>query len=182
MTSSVPPPDDSISRGLIQLLKDIVQRIPEPIFLFVIAVLVITLLAAAIGGTSLVIELRVLYGLLAVVAIAAVLISKLHPGLRRASKPRGGVQVASNSLDRIQLLRKQLETLNPVQFQELISETLTPSEQDDLTPPVTKSSFLNDMNRWQKLEKVEQYLHRKFPEQPSELDSGEDVAGGALNG
>jgi hypothetical protein len=177
MMSPATPPDDPINRGLIQLLKSIVQQIPEPIFLFVIAVLVLALLAAAIGGTSLVVELRVLFGVLAIVAIVAVLISTLRLDFNRAFRSRGGVQVSSVSLDRVRLLRKQLDNLNRVQFQELISETLTPPDQDDLTRPVTKSSFLNDMNRWRKLGMVEQYLHRKFPERSSELDR-EDASSG----
>lgn len=176
MVPPTSPPDNSVSRNLIQLLKSLVQQIPEPVFLFVIAVLVVILLADVIGGINLVVELRVLVGVLTSVAIIAVLISRLYPSFRRVSKRRGGVQVTSSSLDRIQLLRKQLESLNSVQFQELISETLTPSEQDDLTPPVTKSSFLNDMNRWRKLGEVEQYLGRRFPEEPPEVDSEKGIS------
>jgi hypothetical protein len=176
MAPPASPPDNSASRNLIQLLRSLVQQIPEPIFLFVIAVLVVILLADVIGGIDLVVELRVLVGVLTSVAIIAVLISKLYPSFRRVFKRQGGVQVTSSSLDRIQLLRKQLESLTSVQFQELISETLTPSEQDDLTPPVTKSSYLNDMNRWRKLGKVERYLGRKFPEEPPEVDGEEGIS------
>lgn len=69
-----------------------------------------------------------------------------------------------NSIERFQLLRKSMEVLTLVQFHDMISALLTPAEQDDLSQPLTKGSFLNDMNRWGRLDKVEQYLRQKFPD------------------
>lgn len=70
--------------------------------------------------------------------------------------------------DKYRVLRKKLDVLNPVQFQAMIADLLDPTEQDDLSPPVTKSSFLNDMDRWGKLDEVKGYMQRKFSEGDSD--------------
>jgi len=97
------------------------------------------------------------------VGVAAIIVSQLL-SRSKVFKLSGGVKMSSNSLEQFQALRKRLEVLNPVQFQELISALLTPAEQDELSQPVAKGSFLNDMHRWGKLDSVEQYLRQKFPD------------------
>lgn len=77
----------------------------------------------------------------------------------------------SNSMEQYQVLRKWLEGLNPIQFREMIIALLSPTEQDELSQPLTtltKGAFLNDMNRWGKLDSVEEYLREKFPNRFSE--------------
>jgi hypothetical protein len=159
-----PPHDNSFIELLSKALLSIVQKLSDPILLFVIAICLIALLAAIIGGESLVIELRIFLAFLAVVGIAAVIVLKFLPRSTKAVKPSGGAEMSSDSLEKVQVLRRWAEVLTDVQFRELIVAMLTPSEQDELSQPVTKGSFLGDMHRWGKLDSVEQYLRQKFPD------------------
>jgi len=63
-----------------------------------------------------------------------------------------------------ELLSKCLEKLTKNQFDELVGLTLLPPKQDDLTLPRTKANFLNDMQRWHYLDKVERVLRREWPD------------------
>ena len=148
-----PPSNGSFVGLLLKAVLNITQRLSDPIPLFILAICILLLTAAAIGGENLVIEIRILFGILAIVGIAAMLASRLLP---QSVKGDGNM-----SKKRLQVLRKRLEVLNDVQFQEMIIALLTPVEQDELTKPVTEGSFLNDMDRWGRLDEVEQYLNQK---------------------
>ncbi len=166
---AIPPDSNSTVDLLLKALLTILQKLSDPIPSFVLAICIIALLGAAIGGQDLVVELRVFLAFLAVVGIAAIIVSQI---LARSKTTKvfisgGGKmpgEVAPNSLEKVRVLRRWLEVLTPVQFRELIAVVLKPSEQDDLSQPVTKGSFLNDMHRWGKLDSVEQYLRQKFPD------------------
>lgn len=61
-----------------------------------------------------------------------------------------------------------LEKLNENQFTELKRLVLTPKEQDELTQPVTKASFLGDIERWGYQDKLEEILRKRWPDILSE--------------
>ena len=155
--------NETIGELLVKTLATIVQKLSEPIYLFIIAICIIVLLAAIIGGEHLVVETRVLFAFLAVAGIiTATIIRITKPVKARINKPTKGEIMDKNN--QMQSLLKKLEILNAVQFQEMLSLLLTPTEQDDLLQPITKASFLNDMNRWGRLDIVAEYIQRKFPE------------------
>jgi hypothetical protein len=64
----------------------------------------------------------------------------------------------------LELLSQCLEKLTDTQFGELIGLVLTPAQQDDLSKPVTKASFLKDVERWGFLDKLEDKLRKRWPE------------------
>jgi len=158
--------DSPLGLGLLSSLKKTIEKIPEPIFLFVIAILIIVLLAAIIGGKELVIEIRLLIGILAALAILAFITIRIYPrqNKKKINKNEGIGTMSTTGFKKIQYLREGLEFLNQNQFQAMISETLNSKEQDDLMLPVSKSSYLNDMSRWEKLNLVEEYLNKHYPD------------------
>ncbi len=159
--NTFPPPDGTLSKTLLEILTIIIQKIQGPIPLFVIGIAIIVLLAAAIGGRGLVVELRVLFGGLAVLGVAGILISHVFSfSSSTLGKGERGMNYYSRKYFRV--LRECLDGLTEIQFLEMIHALLSPWDQDDLTRPVTKGSFLSDMERWKRLSDVEQYLAQNF--------------------
>ena len=56
-----------------------------------------------------------------------------------------------------------LYKLTPKEYEELVFSLLDVVDQNHLTDPTSKSSFLNDMRIWRRLGEVEEYLRRKYP-------------------
>jgi hypothetical protein len=144
---------------LIEALITILNKLKDPIPLFLLAICIVSLLAAALGGQGLVIELRVFLGFLAVLGVLALVLPQIvaHSTAKRGKKHM--------SQDKFRVLQELLGILNEKQFNKMIVTLLSPSVQDDLTQPRDKSSFLNDMHRWGRLEEVEDYMRAEFPDQ-----------------
>jgi type IV secretory pathway VirB2 component (pilin) len=161
MSSQQPSPEDGSAIALLaKALQTTVERITNPIALFLIVIGILILIGAALGGRSLVIELRIFFGFLALLGVAAIAVSYFLKSTNR----NGGWGMEENSTRRYHRLREWLRELNNVQFEDLRNATLSPSRQDDLEMPLTKGSYLNDMRRWKELDKVEEYLITRYPD------------------
>lgn len=167
--NSTQPPDESLSlTALSKILIHIVQKLHEPIPLFLLAIAIIILMAAAVGGVNLIVELRILFAFLSVLGFLGILIPQLLNRITYTnikSTDSGGVRVTSDrySQDEYRVLRRFLDNLNDTQFQNMRKDLLNPKEQDDLIKSITKSSFLSDMQRWNRLHEVRSYLQENFP-------------------
>ena len=150
---------------LLQILRNITDRLSE-IPLLVVAIGILILVAAAIGGTNLVIEVRIFLGVLAFLGVIAILTLRYMSIKNNKTSKLGskGDEYMSDEQYQFQSLLKKLETLNKLQFEEVVVALLSPQEQNYLSQPLTRASFLNDMRRWGKLDEVEYYLYQKFPE------------------
>lgn len=161
MRKTPSPNSASFVELLLKVLLSTVQRLSEPIPLFVIAIAIIVLLAAAIGGSGLIVEVRILFGALAVLGVVGILVSQV---LSSSTFLKRGEQMKLFPRERFRTLRECLGLLTDVQFRGMITTLLKPREQDDLSLPVTKDSFLSNMERWERLEEVEAYLRQNFPQ------------------
>jgi hypothetical protein len=163
--SEDPPRGDTVIELLIQVLLKIIQKLSEPIPLFLIAIGILVLLAAAIGGENLVVEVRIFLAFLGAIGIIGVIASQL---LSNPSKShlRGGIDMTNESSgqEQYRFLRNFLNSLTDTQLQEMINFLLEPKQQDDLEKPISKGRFLKDMQRWGKLDQVQSYLEKTFPE------------------
>jgi hypothetical protein len=153
MAQQAMPPDSNSTIGLLlKALLTILQKLSDPIPLFVLAICIIALLAAAIGGQGLIVELRVFLAFLAVVGIAGIVASQFLR-LKRLKSPGGAsMSLHASKMNagkkRLDLLRQCLDRLNEDEFQELMISLLSPSERTRLTQPHARATFLGDLEQW----------------------------------
>ncbi|NUM49027.1 MAG: hypothetical protein HUU38_30350, partial [Anaerolineales bacterium] len=57
-----------------------------------------------------------------------------------------------------------LYKLDENQFQNLLNNLLSPAEQDSITSPISRESFINDMRLFGKLDSVEKFLLQTYPD------------------
>lgn len=77
-----------------------------------------------------------------------------------------------DQLSQRQRIEKCLDKLNPTQFEALITAVLSLGEQDELSAPldeISKPKFLNDMARWEYLDRVEEELREQWSELLSDI-------------
>jgi hypothetical protein len=164
--SNFPPNGSSFIDPLVKALLAVFNRLTDPIPLFLLAIAIIILIAAAVGGEGLVVELRVFFAFLAVLGVSALVFSQILSHSKDDNE--GDRKMMSSNQEKYRTLREWLDILNPRQFQAMQANLLTPSEQDELSHPISKSTFLNDMHRWGRLKEVGDYMQEKFPGQFSE--------------
>jgi hypothetical protein len=169
-------PESSTTQGILEQLVGVVQKSlsrANPLQAFVIAMgalIVILVLGLAFAtpylSNRLQIDSNIAYTaltiifFLAVISILATLIaSDGEHGQLLGGKSMGQEQ----GQEKYRFLRKCLDDLNEIQFQEMVNNLLDPKRQDELSQPHTKSSFLSDMQRWGHLYEVEVYLRNKLP-------------------
>jgi hypothetical protein len=169
---ATPSSDRTLIELLAKALLTVLERLTDPIPLFLLGISIIVLMAAAIGDEGLVIELRVFFAFLAILGVAAGIASQVISRSSRKFHVEGGEGMSADAQERFRILRGWLTHLTAIQFQDMVADLLSPKRQDDLNRPITKGSFLNDMHRWGKLDDVYEYLSREFPERfPEETDS-----------
>ena len=158
---STPPNHNFGLNALNKLLLTIIKKLSDEILLFILAVFAFALITYLIGGLELIIQLKIIFLILALVGVISVVFSRFFISTNPLSKV-GDRSMTHNSNESIQLLTKWVDNLTRVEFERMIHGLLTKSEETRLTKPVNiidSSTFLNDMRFFRMdLDEIRSYL------------------------